>query len=218
MGFVIHWHESAMELRVFPIPIPPPTSLSTWFLWVFPVHQAQARVSCIPTGLVICLTIDNILTLNGMTPQGEKNNNQRLKESESSSVVSNSLRPHGLYSPWNSPGQNTGVGSLCLLQGIFQTQGLNPGLPHCRWILYQLSYQGSPIKSYQFWKLLITDLYRLVSLAFPYPLPLPFLLPFPLSLFLSYFSSFSLMTKIKVWIAGSVNRGGGRRNLKILPT
>ena len=190
MGFVIHWHESAMELRVFPIPIPPPTSLSTWFLWVFPVHQAQALVSCIPTGLVICLTIDNILTLNGMTPQGEKNNNQRLKESESSSVVSNSLRPHGLYSPWNSPGQNTGVGSLCFLQGIFQTQGLNPGLPHCRWILYQLSQQGSPIKSYQFWKLLITDLYRLVSLAFPYPLPLPFLLPFPLSLFLSYFSSF----------------------------
>ena len=47
---------------------------------------------------------------------------------------------HGLYSPWNSPGQNTGVGSLFLLQGIFPTQGLNPGLPHCRWILYQLSH------------------------------------------------------------------------------
>ena len=42
------------------------------------------------------------------------------------------LRAHGLYSPWNSPGQNTGVGSLCLLQGIFPTQGSNPGLPHCR--------------------------------------------------------------------------------------
>ena len=49
-----------------------------------------------------------------------------------------------LYSPCNSPGQNTGVGSLLLLQGIFPTQGLNSGLPHCRWILYQLSYQGSP--------------------------------------------------------------------------
>ena len=99
------------------------------------------------------------------------------------SVVSNSLRPHGLYSPWSSPGQNTGVGSCSLLQGIFLTQGLNPGLPtlqadslpaeppgkpkdtavdslsllqeifltqelnwgllHCRWIFYQLSYQGS---------------------------------------------------------------------------
>ena len=46
--------------------------------------------------------------------------------------------------PWNFLGQNTEVGSLSLLQGIFPTYGLNPGLPHCRWILYQLSYQGSP--------------------------------------------------------------------------
>ena len=49
-----------------------------------------------------------------------------------------------IYSSWNSPGQNTGVGSLSLLQGIFPTQGLNPGLPHCRQILYQLSHKGSP--------------------------------------------------------------------------
>ena len=47
-------------------------------------------------------------------------------------------------SPWNSPGQNTGVGSLFVLPGIFLIQGLNLGLPHCRWILYQLSHQGSP--------------------------------------------------------------------------
>ena len=40
--------------------------------------------------------------------------------------------------------KNTGVGSLSLLQGIFPTQGSNPGLPHCRWILYQLSHKGSP--------------------------------------------------------------------------
>ena len=46
--------------------------------------------------------------------------------------------------PWNSPGQNTGVGSFSLFQGIFPTQGSNPGLPHCRQILYQLSHQGSP--------------------------------------------------------------------------
>ena len=64
-------------------------------------------------------------------------------ESEIRSVVSDSLRPQGLYSPWNSSGQNTGVGSLSLLQGIFPTQGLNPGLPHCRQILYQLSHKGS---------------------------------------------------------------------------
>ena len=99
-------------------------------------------------------------------------------ESESRSVVSNSLRPYGLHIPWNSSGQNTGVGSLSLLQGIFPTQEwkqtdslpaepqgkpkntgvstlpllqqifptqeLNLGLLHCRRILYQLSYQGSP--------------------------------------------------------------------------
>ena len=46
--------------------------------------------------------------------------------------------------PWNSPGQNTGVGSLSLLQGIFPTQGSNSGLPHCRQIVYQLSQKGSP--------------------------------------------------------------------------
>ena len=59
---------------------------------------------------------------------------------ESLSVVSDSLRPHGMYSSWNSPGQNTGVDSLSLLQGIFPTQGSNPGLRHCRQILYQLSF------------------------------------------------------------------------------
>ena len=65
-------------------------------------------------------------------------------EGESHSVVSDSLRPHGMYSPWNSPGQNTGVGSLSLLRGIFPTQGSNPGLLHCRQILYQLNHKGSP--------------------------------------------------------------------------
>ena len=67
-----------------------------------------------------------------------------LSESESCSVMSESLWHHGLYSPWNSPGQNTGIGSCSLPQGIFPTQGLNPGLPRCRRVLYQLSYQGSP--------------------------------------------------------------------------
>ena len=52
--------------------------------------------------------------------------------------------PWTIHSLWNSPGQNTGVGSLSLLHRIFPTQGSNPGLPYCRWILYQLSHQGSP--------------------------------------------------------------------------
>ena len=63
------------------------------------------------------------------------------------SVVSNSLQLHGLYSSWNSPGQNTGVGSLSLLQGIFPTKGSNPCLLHCRWICYQLNHRGSPWNS-----------------------------------------------------------------------
>ena len=68
---------------------------------------------------------------------------------ESHSVVSNSLWPHRLkptrlLCSWNSPGQNTGVSSHFLLQGIFPTQGLNPGLLHCRQIHYHLSHQGRP--------------------------------------------------------------------------
>ena len=59
-------------------------------------------------------------------------------------VLSDSLLPQGLYSPWNSPGQDTGVDSLSLLQGIFTTQGSNPGLLHCKWIFYRLSHKGSP--------------------------------------------------------------------------
>ena len=65
-------------------------------------------------------------------------------------VVSNSLGPHGLeptrlLCPWDSPGKNIGVGCHFLLQGIFLTQESNPGLLHCRQILYQVSYQGSPL-------------------------------------------------------------------------
>ena len=54
------------------------------------------------------------------------------------------LRHHGLCSPWSSPGQKTGVGSLSLFQGIHPTQGWNPGLPRCRWVLDWLSQKGSP--------------------------------------------------------------------------
>ena len=67
----------------------------------------------------------------------------------SCSVMSDSLQPHGLQLarllfPWDSPGKNTRVGCHALLQGIFPMQGLNPGLPRCRQILYQMSHQGSP--------------------------------------------------------------------------
>ena len=52
--------------------------------------------------------------------------------------------PPGSSVHGDSPGKNTGVGCHALLQGLFPTQGSNPGLPHCRWILYRLSHQGSP--------------------------------------------------------------------------
>ena len=69
--------------------------------------------------------------------------------------MSDSLRPHGLYPTkflhsWDSPGKNTGVGCHFLLQGIFPIQGLNPGLPHCRQMLYGLSHQESPLRSFRY--------------------------------------------------------------------
>ena len=86
------------------------------------------------------------------------------RESGSCSAVSDSLRPHGLYSPWNSPGQNTGAGSLSLLQGIFPTQGSNPGLPHCRRILYQLSHRGNIVR-YPSKGTVITDILAVLLLC-----------------------------------------------------
>ena len=75
--------------------------------------------------------------------------------SVSCSVVPDSLWPHGLQPtrllcPWDFPGKDTEVGCHFLLQGIFPTQGPNPGLLHCRQILYQLSYKGSPINGLEF--------------------------------------------------------------------
>ena len=69
-----------------------------------------------------------------------------VKWSESLSSTLDSLRPRGQYSPWNFPGPNTGVDNLSLLWGTFPTHGLSPGLPHSRWILYQLSHMGSPFR------------------------------------------------------------------------
>ena len=82
--------------------------------------------------------------------------------------MSDSLQPHGLYSPWRSPGQNTGVGSHSLLQGIFATQGSNPGLPHCRQILYQLSQEGSQQGQLTNTKDNSSSLGKLTSVSVPY--------------------------------------------------
>ena len=69
-------------------------------------------------------------------------------ESKSCSVVSDTLQLHRFYSPWNSPGQNTGVGSCSLLQGIFPTPGIKPGSSVLQAdSLYCVSHQGSPGKT-----------------------------------------------------------------------
>ena len=99
VGFVIHWHESAMELHVFPILIPPTTSLSTRFLWVFPVHQAcelwisqqrnHSMYTCTKSLMSMC--------------------NERLY---SCMILwdSRDYSPQWLLCPWNSPGKNSRVG------------------------------------------------------------------------------------------------------------
>ena len=95
------------------------------------VHHASHKIQSLALGL-------------SGSHMKKSNFSRKESESESHSVVSNSLQPHGLYSPWNSPDQDTGMSSFSLLQGILPTQGSNPGLPHCGWILYQLSHKGSP--------------------------------------------------------------------------
>ena len=79
----------------------------------------------------------------------QNSNSYYFKLLNSRSVVPDSLWPQGLQltrllCPWDFPGNDTGVGCHFLLQGIFPTQGSNPGLLHCRQILYRVSYKGSP--------------------------------------------------------------------------
>ena len=75
------------------------------------------------------------------TYQNLKENKENLK---SHSVVSNSLQLHRLYSPWNSPGQNTEVGSLSLLQVIFPTPGIKPRFPALQTDYLPAEPQGKP--------------------------------------------------------------------------
>ena len=165
---------------------------------LFTLHEKEAKHSifCFIWGEDFKIIIGWFFSCFAKISQILSNTPISICESESCSVLSDSLPPHGVYSPWNFPGQNTGVGSLSSLQEIFPTQGSNPGLPHCRrffttqvshiagdslpaesqgkrknigvgslsllhiltqelnwdllhcrWILYKLSYQGSPYLS-----------------------------------------------------------------------
>ena len=70
-----------------------------------------------------------------------------VKVAQSCLTLSDSMEPARLLCPWNFPGQKTGLGCCSFLQRIFPIQGPDPGLPHCRWILYHLSHHGSPLRS-----------------------------------------------------------------------
>ena len=113
----------------------------------------------------ICGILDNISNKNGRNARLEHDKSELNADSQSLFPHSENVRKdtcvHAVIcnsvTPWTvacqaplsmeSPGQNTGVGSLSLLQGIVPTQGSNSGLRHCRQILYQLSHKGSPINS-----------------------------------------------------------------------
>ena len=72
-----------------------------------------------------------------------------------------------LLCPWDSPGKSSGVGCHFLLQGIFSTQGSNPGLLHCRQILYHLSHRGSPLVKLLLLLLLLSRISRVRLCATP---------------------------------------------------
>ena len=88
-------------------------------------------------------------------------------ESESHSAVSNSFQPHVLYSPWNSPDQNTGVVSCSFLQGIFWTQGWNLGLLHCRQIITLWVIREATAQQFSY---TCVYMYILFQILFPYKL------------------------------------------------
>ena len=134
--FIVLFHEFWQMHRLLQLP----QQLRYRIITILQNYFLLPHCSQINTHPLALATTDLFCTLKFLLSQW------KWKESESGShsVVSNSLRPHGRYSPWNSPGQNTGVGSLSLLWGIFPTQGSNPGLLHCGQILYQLNRKGSP--------------------------------------------------------------------------
>ena len=118
------------------------------FKWVYLSFSPLIFTSLLFTAICNKLHFSQVIpcyfeVLPWVRDEGEVAVSMKVK-SESGSIVSNSLRPHGLYSLWNSLGQNTRVGSLSFLQGICPTQGSNPGLLHCRQILHHLSHLRSP--------------------------------------------------------------------------
>ena len=101
------------------------------------------------TGTVMVDMVRNGLTVRIFLKQTPDDDDLSIVCVLSRSVLYDSLWLHGLLPtkllcPWDFPGKNIGVGCHALLQGIVPTQGLNPGLPHGRSILYHLNHQWSP--------------------------------------------------------------------------
>ena len=131
-----------------------------------------------------------------------RSNQSILKESECCSVKSDFLQPHGLYSPWNSPGQNTGMDSLSLLWRIFPTllwrifptQGLNPGLLYCIHILYQLSHR----EAQEYWR---------VAYPFSSPSSRPRNWTGVSCTAGGFFTNWAMREFLKIWTQGKGNSG-----------
>ena len=108
----------------------------SYFIWLLPKKSPSRWI-------FMCLLLDKkIETQRRSDVQALRG--KKKSESESHSVVSDSLQSHEQYSPWNSPSQNRGVVSLSLLQGIFPTQGSNPGHLYCRLDSLPAEPQGKP--------------------------------------------------------------------------
>ena len=96
--------------------------------------------------VVLEKTLESPLDFKEIKPVNPKGKESESEVAQSCLTLCNTMdcSPTRLLRPWDSSGKNTGVGCHFLLQGIFPTQGSNPGLQHCRQMLYPLSHQGSP--------------------------------------------------------------------------
>ena len=97
-----------MDLHVFPIPIPPPTSVSTQSLWVFPVHQARALISCIQPGLVICFRRKIVFSKNDAGEIGYLQARQNPCDSDGKESACNTREPGLIPRQRRSPGEGNG--------------------------------------------------------------------------------------------------------------
>ena len=127
MNFVINWNEKALDSHVFPIPIPPATSLPTHSLQVLPEHQVRALVSCIQPGRVICFTLDSIhvsmLFSWNIPPSPSPTESERLfyKDHLGTTINTSKLTPNKTF--WNTSAfQVTHSKSICCFDHIFKIE------------------------------------------------------------------------------------------------